>query len=121
MREFIRDAVESGRKIKVSRAGGWEPVWSPDGRELFYRNLSGDQLLSVNIQTEPDVEIGEEKTVLDGLEMPAPGWLGGFISYDVAPEGDKFLMILEEERPETMTLVVVQNWLEELKQLVPTN
>jgi hypothetical protein len=43
--------------------------------------------------------------------------------YDISPDGQRFLMIRTgsgsgTERPQ---IVVVQNWLEELKRLVPVN
>ena len=120
VREFAREAIGSGRKRKVSRDGGWEPVWSPDGRELFYRSRDGTRLLSVSIRIEPELEVGEEKVLLKGLRMPSPHWLGDGPSYDVSPDGERFLMVLENETPETMELVVVLNWFEELKRLVPT-
>ncbi len=43
---------------QVSQSGGWEPVWSPDGRELYYRNMDGSALMVVSVQTEREGEIG---------------------------------------------------------------
>jgi hypothetical protein len=119
VREVVLDDLGSGLKRKVSRNGGWEPVWSSDGRELFYRSSDGKQLLSVSIRTEPQLEIGDEKVVLEGLRMPMPSVFGGEPFYDVSPDGSKFLMVVEAERPDTMKLVVVLNWDEELKRLAP--
>ena len=104
---------------KVSRAGGWEPVWSPDGRELFYRNVDGSALMVVTVEAEREVEIGEPEKLLDTPQMPLPFWYGSYL-YDVAPDG-RFLMVHEtEERGAPMNLVVVLNWLKELERLVPT-
>jgi hypothetical protein len=93
-------------------------VWSPDGRELFYRSRDGKRLLSVSIRTEPELEVGAERVLLEGLRMPAPIWIGDGPSYDVSPDGERFVMVLETETPETMKVVVVLNWLEELERLV---
>ena len=53
----------------------------------------------------------------------APGQLGQGRTYDIARDGRRFLMIKEGSadgaRP-TNSIVVVQNWFEELKRLVPT-
>ena len=47
--------VDSGR-FPISPAGGSEPLWSPDGSELFYR--AGDRLMAVPVRTEPAFEAG---------------------------------------------------------------
>ena len=120
IREVVRDRMGSGLKRKVSREGGWEPKWSRDGRELFYRSRDGGRLLSVSIRIEPELAIGEEKVVLEGLQLAAPETFS-LRQYDVSPDGERFLMVLDGETPKTMELVVVQNWGEELKRLVPTN
>ncbi len=106
--EVVR-MLGAGRKRKISRDGGSDPVWSRDGSELFYRSSDGTRLLSVAIQTQPEFEIGEEKIVLEGLRM-----------YDVSPDGVRFLMVLEKDTSQAMTLNVVLNWFEELNRLVPT-
>jgi len=49
------------------------------------------------------------------------GQLGQGRTYDVAPDGRRFLMIKDANVVEGPTIVVVQNWLEELKRLVPVN
>ena len=67
------------------------------------------------------MEVGAEKVLLKGLRMPAPNWIGNGPSYDVSPDGERFVMVLENETPETMELVVVVNWVEELKRFVPGN
>ena len=41
-------------KWQVSTNGGNSPLWSPDGRELFYRN--GDATMAVRVETEPDFQ-----------------------------------------------------------------
>ena len=51
--------------------------------------------------------------------------LAGTPPYDVAPDGERFLMITEaggaEDESAPASLIVVQNWHEELRRLVPTN
>jgi hypothetical protein len=45
-------------------------------------------------------------------------------SFDISLDGRRFLMIKEtgsEKAPPAPNLVIVENWLEELKRLVPTN
>jgi hypothetical protein len=42
-------------------------------------------------------------------------------NYDVSPDGQRFLMIKESETGASATVIIVENWREELKRLVPTN
>ena len=44
--------------------GGAQPVWSPDGRELFY--LSGDKMMVAAVQTEPSFSVGKPRLLFEG-------------------------------------------------------
>jgi serine/threonine-protein kinase len=104
-----------GRRIQISTDGGRHPVWSASGRELFY--LNGQSVMSVEVETEPEFRPGTPRLLFEGSHKV------GFISrqYDVAPDGQRFVMIQPEEQPAQDQLVVVLNWFEELKRLAPTN
>jgi len=111
---------ESPGKRKVSRQGGCEPVWSRTGDELFYRSLDGKRIYSVDVRSDDGLQVGEERIVLDNLNLPGFFYLfNNDTHYDVSRDG-KFLMTVELDRPEIMRIVVVQNWFEELRRLVPS-
>ena len=108
--------VEAGRWL-VSSDGGEQPLWGPEGRELFYWSDAG--LMAVSVATEPNFTHGNPEMLFD---------LGAYSfntrpNYAVAPDGERFLMIKEGGSDETATteLILVQNWFEELKRLVPTD
>ncbi len=105
---------------QVSRGGGWSPVWSPDGGKLYYVTADGDALRSVSVGSTDSrsLAIGTEQRVLTDLRLPPADWLSPSGFFDIHPDGDRFLMLLERE-VESMSLVVVENWIEELKRLVP--
>ena len=63
----------------MSQSGGWEPVWSRDGKELYYRNLEGSELMVVAVQAAPALEIGEPERLLDTPRMPPPVWYGALL------------------------------------------
>lgn len=92
---------------QVSRDGGRRALWSPNGRDLFYVSPDG-QLMVVPVQMGDDFSYGSPETVIAGPYS---------LDYDISPNGERFLMI--KESPSTTELVVVLNWLEELKRLVP--
>ncbi len=105
--------VDDG-KWQISRDGGTEPVWAPQGQELFYRN--GSALEEVSIKTEPTFTQGSPEVLFTGNYQGT----SGNRQYDVAPDGQRFLMIKQEQTGITQINVVL-NWFEELKRLVPTN
>jgi Tol biopolymer transport system component/tRNA A-37 threonylcarbamoyl transferase component Bud32 len=101
-----------GREV-VSLGGGAEPVWSPDGDELFYRKRN--QLLSVKIVLEPRFSVAAPTVLFEGPFVPGPTE-AGIPNYDVAPDGSSFVMVRSVINSATH-LLVVQNWFEELKRL----
>lgn len=110
---YVRPFSGSGGKRQISTAGGEEVTWSPDGRTLFYRE--GQKWMSVAVQTQPDFSAETPKFMFEGPYLNVPG-----VSYDVAPDGQRFMMLEESlKQPPTTHLNVVLNWFEELKQRVP--
>ena len=77
-------------KWQVSRGGGQRPAWAPDGRELFYRRLADSAMMAVPIETEPTFAPGNPVVLFDAAAFPV---VGGPRRYDVAPDGQRFLMI----------------------------
>ena len=113
--------VEDGQWL-ISNGGGTRPLWSRDGRELFYV-APGARLMAVpveTVQTEPSFARGNAEELFGGFGgyyARAPGR-----TYDISPDGERFLMIKESGSRETslMEFILVLNWFEELKHLVPT-
>jgi len=103
--------VEEG-KWQISSDGGQTPVWGPNGQELFYRN--GEAMMVVNIHTEPTFTAGSPVVLFTGRYTSAL-----VVNYDISPDGQRFLMIKEEEGPGQINVVL--NWFEELKRLVSTD
>jgi eukaryotic-like serine/threonine-protein kinase len=105
----------------VSTAGGHNPVWSPDGRELFYTSTTPpDAVMVVAVDTQTTFRPGTPRLLLQGAYDYGVGPQGR--AFDIAPDG-RFLM-LKERAGTTGTsaaqIMVVQNWLEELKRRLPT-
>ena len=111
---YVRPFSGSGGKRQISVAGGEEVTWSPDGHSLFYRE--GQRWMSVAVKTQPDFSAETPKAMFEGPYLNVPG-----VSYDVAPDGQRFMMLEESvKQPPTTRLNVVLNWFEELTQRVPT-
>ncbi len=97
--------------------GGTEPVWSPDGHELFYR--SGNRMMVVSVQTEPTFRAGRPEVLFEGSYVATRLGRSGHQYYDISPDGQRFLMI-KQEQTGIAHINIVLNWFEELKRLVPT-
>jgi serine/threonine protein kinase len=113
--------VNSG-KWQVSTDGGVTPLWSPDGRELFYR--SGNEFMAIRVNTEPSFSFETPNLLFQGNYV-IPGVV--FLSnWDISPDGKRFLMIKPATAAGSETtsmgprkINIVINWFEELKQRVP--
>ena len=108
-----------GGKWQISTEGGKEPMWSRDGRELFYRN--GEKMMAVDVSAGAD-SAGKPTLLFEGPYDLKIG--SGASNYDVTPDGQGFVMIRTEqsttESSGTTQITLVLNWFEELKRLVPT-
>jgi hypothetical protein len=93
--------VDAGR-WQVSSEGGSAPTWAQDGRELFYLDLK-NRLMAVPVEaTATGFHAGTPHPLF------AATYWGDFYSYDVSPDGSRFLMIKENER--VKPVVVTLNW-----------
>jgi eukaryotic-like serine/threonine-protein kinase len=115
-----------GQRRQVSVAGGMAPAWGRDGRELFYQirkpsAVEGREtraFMAVSIDTRNGFQAMLPKAL---FERTYPRTDLPIREYDVTPEGHEFL-VLHEDRPsiKVTEMVLVQNWIEELRRRVPT-
>ena len=123
---YLERFPDLGDRQPISgEVGGFNPVWSRDGRELFYRRLGDGAMMAVPIQTSPTLSVGTPQKLFDADTYlgrpPAPGQ-GAQRYWDLAPDG-RFLMMkavsgVNASQPDGF--IHVQNWSQELERLVPT-
>lgn len=112
---YVQAFPDPGGKWQISTEGGGEPLWSPNGKELFYR--SGDKMV-VEVSTQPSFRANTPRVLFEG-QFAGPSRPLGFSA--ISPDGQHFLMQQVVEAPQPATQInFVQNWSEELKRLVPT-
>jgi len=108
---YVRDLRGSGGKFIVSQNGGAEPVWSRDGRELFYRGFAtqGAALISAALQLTPEFRVVSRTPLFDvaPYEAATP-----HANYDVSPDGKSFIMVHQGQLSQ---IIIVQNWQEEVR------
>jgi hypothetical protein len=91
-----------GGRVQVSTSGGTEPVWSRDGRRLFYRGER--ELMAAVVRPGPEFTIVARDTVLVDSYMYASN---PHANYDVMPDGNHFIFLEPDNAGE---LIVVANW-----------
>ena len=104
---------------QVSTGGGTRPLWSRDGRELFYY-VAPDTIMAVPVEAGKELVLGRPTVAVKGSFAVA---VNTGRHYDVSPDGKRFLLLKDVEdtnaRETPPQLVLVQHWSEELKRLVP--
>jgi Tol biopolymer transport system component len=102
---YVRDLAGEQDQVLVSLDGGNEPVWSRDGRELFYRETkAGDPyLVAAGISTSPTLAVTSRRRLfpIGDIVGTAP-----HANYDVSPDGKSFVMV---RRSPAARIMVIQN------------
>jgi serine/threonine protein kinase/Tol biopolymer transport system component len=101
---YVRSFPDVGARLQVSAGGGTRPVWSRDGKQLYYWNEG--QILSATLARDPALRVVSRQKLFEGPYER---------EFDVSTDGTRFLMIKSESSG--LGLVVVPNWLTELRQL----
>jgi serine/threonine-protein kinase len=116
---YVQPYPGPGERHLISTDGGWQPAWSRDGRQLFYvRQGAEPTLFSVTIAQDAAFRAGTPTPLFANADLMT-AWGR---SYDVSLDGSKFLMTLSAthmEKPAPTQMILVQNWFEELKRVVP--
>ena len=97
----------NGGRWVVSRAGGVMPRWRRDGKELFF--ISPDwKMMAVDVSTKPTFQSGAPRALFD-TEMVDTGIRTGPMSWDIAADGKRFL-IISDNSAGALSLNVILNW-----------
>jgi dipeptidyl aminopeptidase/acylaminoacyl peptidase len=101
---YVQSFPEPGQKIQVSTTGGYLPVWSRDGKELYYisaeQKMTAVTVKSTTLNGKLVFEPGAPKTLFD-----APANAG----FDVSKDG-RFLMAVGVAQSSPTPLTIVLNW-----------
>lgn len=105
---YVRPTSGEERKWQVSNDGGANPLWSPDGKEIFY--LCGMRFMAVSVESKgDDIQVGTPRVLFENHEI---------FAYDVTRDGKRFF-VAENPSPGTSShLDVVLNWFSEVTRKV---
>jgi hypothetical protein len=107
---FVRPYPGPGAKRQITTEGGTEPIWSVDGKEIYYR--SGNRMMAVPVTTQPSLVVGRPIALFEGAFVRGAA---GATEYDVTP-GGRFLMMRAVAERDPRQLHVVLNWFDELNE-----
>jgi Tol biopolymer transport system component len=102
---YVRQFPGPGGRWQVSTAGGSEPVWSADGREIFYLD-AGEKLLAVAVRTADAFTAALPETLFEARLFQRVQRN----RYAAASSGDRFLMVSPLESQTIPAMTVVLNW-----------
>ena len=118
---FVQPYPPTGAKYQISSNGGRTPAWSSDGKQLFYHVTNTNQIMVVDVRTQPSFSIGKAVALpISGTVHPQQQR-----NYDVTPDGKQLLVVLpasgvrDPNRRPTQQINFVLNWFEDLKQRAP--
>lgn len=117
---YVQAFPGPGPKEQISTEGGIDPVWRRSGGELYYR--AGNKMMVVSVNTaSPRFEASAPKQLWEGNYSQGTASSCGMpgvssSNYDVSADGQRFLMVRDEDGEAFATrIVVVLNWVEQLK------
>jgi Tol biopolymer transport system component/tRNA A-37 threonylcarbamoyl transferase component Bud32 len=109
---YVRPFPDVNRGVwQVSTDGGVEPRWAHSGKEIFYRAISTQAMMAVQVQTTPGFQLGTPRVLFhadaaSGFDYPR---------YDVSPDDRCFLMVGPGSAGAQAQLVRVENFIVNLK------
>jgi serine/threonine-protein kinase len=108
---YVQAFPGPGAATQVSLDGGQRPVWAPDGASLYYLSADQSQLLAAALSPGTAMSVTSRRTVLTGSFFAMGS--GNTPQYSASPDGNHFVGL--RRASEQTQLVVVTNWLAELR------
>jgi eukaryotic-like serine/threonine-protein kinase len=112
MQVYVSPFLNGNGKWQVSSAGGQEPKWRQDGKELFYLSADG-KMMAVAVKTGASFE-ASSPVALFQTHLRQPVSSQDVFSYDVSGDGQKFLILTKVDEANAAPLSVLLNWASEM-------
>jgi hypothetical protein len=107
---YVQPYPGPGEKWPISTSGGTDPVWAPDGRQLYYR--LGTQIMAVAIENGTVFRAAPPRRLFEG----AFEFSELHRNFDVSPDGASFLAIRSQSPEPPAEFRLIFNWLQELRE-----
>jgi len=113
MQVYVSPFLNGNGKWQVSSAGGQEPKWRQDGKELFYLSADG-KMMAAAVKTGASFE-ASSPVALFQTHRRQPVSSQDVFSYDVSGDGQKFLILTKVDEANAAPLSVLLNWASEME------
>ena len=102
---YVRPLTGDGDQVQVSLTGGTEPLWSPDGKTLYYRGRENgiDAMTAATVRTTPDFAVTARRTLFSMADYVSTT---PHTNYAISPDGRTFALV--RRNPGTR-IVIIQN------------
>jgi serine/threonine-protein kinase len=104
---YVRPFPPTGGRVQISVGGALRPIWSADGREIFY--WEGSRLISATLARDPSLRVVSRRPLFEGTFD---------VDFDVSNDGRRFLVI--ERETSGLGVTVIPDWRTELKRATGT-
>jgi hypothetical protein len=121
---YVQPYPGPGPRVLISTGGGTAPAWRGDSRELYYHFVQDGALrlmaVPITINGSAALSAGTPRQLFELKGLSSSGPARG---YDVTPDGQRFLFqrAVEVPPPPARPMVLVENWIEELRRLAPAS
>ena len=113
-RQFSTD--DNSGRWQISNDNGEEPIWSPDGKTIYYRANSSN-IVAIPVTYTPTITFGIPQTICKNF----PGmYTSSWISYDITSDGKYFISTNPVSGEKYNNINIVLNWTEEIDKLFKT-
>ena len=106
---YVQPFPLSGARWRISTAGGVWPKWRADGRELFFTDVNR-RLMAVDVNFVPSFEAGVPRQMFDATTLRDIPFY-----FDVAADGQRFLVVKPAPAADARPITLVQNWMANLR------
>ena len=104
---YVRPFPEDEGRWQVSRDGGRSPIWSADGKEIFYH--FGNKLMAAPVQTATVRAGGTFEPGVPEILFEVDGQLPR-MRFDVSADGQRFIILVPTEEQANLPITIVTNW-----------
>jgi serine/threonine-protein kinase len=118
---YVRAFPDKGGAWQISHGGGHFPMWSSNGRELFFQSLD-NQIMVADYAVKGDSILADQPRVWSEKRLADFGLI--VATYDVAPDGKRIVALMPAEAAESQReshVIFLENFFDELRRKVPLN